>query len=52
MSKVVGNVAYIIFVIILLYYIWLVSYSQYLNTDANSNFEAAQSTIISYTHKK
>jgi hypothetical protein len=52
MSKLFGNLAYISYIVILLYYLWLASYSQYINTSAEQNYNSAQDTVISYTHKK
>ena len=52
MSKIISNISYILYVIILLYYMWLVSFPQYLNIDAQKNYDEAQETVISYTHKK
>lgn len=52
MSKLFGNLAYILYIVILLYYLWLSTYTHYINTSAEQNYKSAQDTVISYTHKK
>ena len=52
MTKIVSNIGYTAYVVLLLYYLYLTSYQQYINTRMQQNYEDAQDTVISYTHKK
>lgn len=46
-----GNILYIFYVLLLVCYMYYIAYPMYIESDASVNYEAAQDTIISYTHK-
>jgi hypothetical protein len=50
MTKIVGNLAYTAYVAVMLYYLYLSSYSQYVDKGRIKNYKDAQDTVISYTH--
>ena len=52
MTKIVGNLAYTAYVAVMLYYLYLSSYPQYVDTEHQKNYKEADDTIISYTHAK
>lgn len=51
MTKIVGNLAYTAYVTVMLYYLYLSSHPQYVDTQHQKNYNEAQDTIASYTHR-
>ena len=51
MTKIVGNLAYTAYVAVMLYYLYLSSYPQYVDTQHRKNYHDAQASITGYTHR-
>ena len=51
MTKIVGNLAYTAYVTVMLYYLYLSSRPQYIDTQHQKNYNEARKGITSYTHR-